>query len=105
MGLFGSSTLLVLRLLLNGINIKYDESFNAGQKLTAIHFGLDKFDFVSLYIYFLFLALILGIDNYTLGKLLEHIPVLREFAQKMGGVRRGDKFPADSPTETKEGDE
>jgi|GEM_PF-6312831 len=105
MGLFGSSMILIIRFLLNGINIDYDESFNAGQKLTVIHFSLDKFDFVSLYIYFLFLALILGIDNYTLGKLLEHIPILREFAQKMGGVRRADKVASNSSRETKEEDE
>ncbi|MCL1468682.1 hypothetical protein [Argonema galeatum] len=104
MSLFGSSILLVLRLLLDGIKMNYSESLNNGQKLVSLHFNLDRFDFLSLYIYCLFLALMLGIDNYTLGKLLENIPVLREFAQKMGGVRGGERFPL-SKDDSDKGDE
>ena len=105
MSLFGSSCFLILRLLLDGIKINYSESLSSGHKLVALQFNLDKFDFLSLYIYFIFLALILGIDNYTLGKLLENIPVVREFAQKMGGVRKGERFPPPDPESDKETDE
>ena len=105
MSLFGSSCFLILRLLLDGVKMSYSESLNSGQKLVALQFYLDKFDFLSLYIYFVFLALILGVDNYTLGKLLENIPVLREFSQKMGGVRKGERFPKPEPESDKETEE
>lgn len=94
-----STLLLIARLLIDGFKFNYSESLQSGKKLVTIFIQLDKFDYISIYLYLAFLALALGLDNYTLGKLLERIPMLKEFAQKMGGVQAGNVSPEDEEEE------